>query len=197
MNLSFLMTTGKSDNDGIRKTRTPTVTKVFCFLVLLFQVSTYCFAQTESFQPYSVSSQSFNQVQLDVFAEFLPSLTRPNHNITLKLLGRINEGFHLYSVENQGEFAPDPTRIYVLFEKLSPIGTSNESPTEIVKDNAFEQILKVHKGDFWIEQIFEVAGNIEPGNHVIKGVIVYQLCNNRICSFPLEKTFEASLTIRR
>ncbi|MBU2512873.1 protein-disulfide reductase DsbD N-terminal domain-containing protein [bacterium] len=169
--------------------------KFFLYLFLLssvFQVINFnLFA--ESALPFSLElgkKQSLNH-NVQILAELNPNTVK-NSRI-LKLLGRIDEGYYIYSVFPQGEFSPEPTQVFLDTPLLIPEGEINESETIRVDDEAFEQSLNVHQHDFWIEQKYRVLDSSKLTNLNIKGSLLYQICNKRICSLPLTKTFNISI----
>lgn len=130
---------------------------------------------------------------VELFVEFEPSKAKKEERIKLKVWGRIKSGYHIYSVQNQGEFAPDPTQILILNGKLRALSNLAESSPIEVYDESFDQKLLVHKNDFWFEQEYELIDFLEEDNQTIKGLMIYQICDNRICSLPLKMEFQSFL----
>ena len=134
---------------------------------------------------------------LRVIAEFSPDQAYKNSQILLTVYGIIDEGFHVYSVLPQGDFAPEPTQLILESEVLSLTGPLQESMPQTIIDDAFSLPLKVHKNEFWLKQKCSVAKDVKQGIHNIRGYIQYQVCNNRICSLPLRIYFQEKLPINQ
>ena len=133
---------------------------------------------------------------LSIFAEFSPNPSSYNSHVILTIYGRIVEGFHLYSIFSQGDFAPEPTRLMLESRILSRSGSLQESKPRTIIDDAFNLPLKVHKDEFWLKQKYLVVKDVKQGFHKIGGYIQYQVCNNRICSLPLKVYFQEKLQIK-
>ncbi len=132
---------------------------------------------------------------LEAFVEFMPDHVKVNSLVTLKLWGRVAESFHIYSISSQGEYSPEPTQLIIEASPLVSHKPLSESETVWVEDEAFDERLKVHKNDFWLERVYKVKENQKPGVYSIKGRLIYQICNQKICSLPISKSFSAPLEI--
>ncbi|MBT7890983.1 MAG: hypothetical protein HN580_18340 [Deltaproteobacteria bacterium] len=115
--------------------------------------------------------------------------------LTLRIIGRIDPGHHLYSIRQQGGFAPDPTKIVITDPFLNAVSEMDESATLLIHDDAFGTPLQVHQDDFWISLRYHVSGKANPGVYQLRGYLIYQICNNRICSLPLKNHFHEKITI--
>jgi hypothetical protein len=143
-----------------------------------------------------LSVSSLNRYpDLEILAEVTPNALRPGDQLTLKIWGRIGNGFHIYSVIPQGEFGPEPTYLFLENRFLKADSDLQESVTIIVNDEAFGTPLKVHKHDFQLQQSFIVGVELPKGPHLIKGSVLYQICDKKICSFPINKDFQFSVQI--
>ncbi len=138
-------------------------------------------------------AQNTEKVYLQVFAEITPSPVSAN-SIMLSIFGRIEPNYHIYSIHKQGEFSPEPTKLK-LHSLLTKESDLTESSPILIIDEAYGQSLKVHKNDFWLKCRYSLSEKMTSGTHLISGVIQYQICDNNICSLPLEKVFEAQLKI--
>jgi hypothetical protein len=132
---------------------------------------------------------------LSIFAEFSHKQSATKTEIILTIHGRVDEGFHVYSIHPQGDFAPDPTQLILESKILNLTGALKESKPQTIIDDAFRLPLKVHKNEFWLRQKCSIAKDVKQGLHNIRGYIQYQVCNNRICSLPLRKHFQEKVQI--
>lgn len=164
---------------------------VFCFILLFANKG---FAQSLNLKNDFNSSPLADQI-FEIYAEAIPNEIKNGETFRLKLWGRVAEGYHIYSIKSQGQFAPEPTQMIVASESISAASPLNESDTVIVYDEAFKEQLRVHKHDFWLEQIFRVSMPAKGGSYEVKGDLIYQLCSQRVCSLPLSKPFLTKLKV--
>jgi hypothetical protein len=143
------------------------------------------------------SKSTLKSQKLRVYIELSHDAIRVGKVLVLKLVGRIEEGHHIYSMFPQGEFAPEPTRIVIENSMLTSLGKPSESTPKIKIDEAFEQTLKVHENDFWMKEIYLVNDVGRYGVQRINGRVEYQVCTNKICSFLLVKEFNFTVKILR
>ena len=115
--------------------------------------------------------------------------------MTFTLYGRTQSGQHIYSIIPQGEFAPKPTEVKILQSVAIPISDMIESNPVLIYDDAFEETLAVHENDFWIQQTFKIKPENQPGEYPLEGFILYQVCDQKICSLRLKKSFYQSIII--
>lgn len=162
--------------------------------LILYSIG-WCFALGNDSELLFNEFTGKNEAKLEVFAEFKPATAKPGSVITLKVLGRISPGFHIYSVNSQGEFSPDPTKLILHSDEIFQAGTLKESKPIKIIDKAFNLELEVHKNDFWFEQDFHLSEVSKPGARSWRGYVLYQICDNRICSFPLERDFQVQLNV--
>ncbi len=135
------------------------------------------------------------EVSVPVIAEVFPAAISPGGLLTIRIVGRIEQDSHLYSIRPQGEFAPDPTKLIVTAGFLSPVSSTDESSTNLVIDDAFDLPLQVHKKDFWISRQYIVNKKTKPGSYHVAGYLLYQICSQRICSLPLKSRFNEKIVI--
>lgn len=127
--------------------------------------------------------------------EVTPSKIPAGKRTILTLLGRVPLGSHIYSVLPQGEHAPSPTYIKISSRQLYPVGELKESTPVMAYDEAYGVVLKVHKNQFYLQQEYQTFPFAKPGKHYMKGKLIYQICNNRICSLPLKESFNFTFEV--
>lgn len=166
-------------------------------LIIFFMIFPFAGSDLLGNQDFDSLSQSgFRLEALSLFAESKPDTIEAGQTLTIRIWGRINSGFHIYSVKTQGEFAPIPTQFILESNDLNAVTDFSESKTETIYDAAFDQELQVHTNDFWLEQDYRVSDKLAPGIHRIEGVLFFQICDNRICSLPLEKEFSTQFDVQ-
>jgi len=140
-------------------------------------------------------SRSNLMQSLKIIAELSPDLVYRNSRFRLTIYGRIDDGSHIYSIDHQGDFAPEPTRLVIESKSIVKCSNTQESAVKNIFDEAFNIPLKVHKDEFRLNQNCVVNRNAQNGIHEIRGYLQYQICDNRICSLPLKIKFQESLQI--
>ena len=133
---------------------------------------------------------------LELTADFSPNLIKNGETTTLTILGRVGERLHIYSVFPQGEFTPKPTKVLLETRWLSKIHATTESEPTNIYDQAFDLSLKIHKNDFWISNKYILSNVAYSGKKVVDGYLIYQICDNRICSLPTKSYFKATIDIQ-
>ncbi len=134
---------------------------------------------------------------LRLFAEFAFLTVKPGTRTTLYLRGFIPDGWHIYSIFQQGEDGPYPTTIKTDSRAHLPVGALRESPVVRKWDGALEKELAVHLGTFTLEQDFHIMEDTSEGIHDLTGTLLFQACDNRICVPLRRQKFTAPLEIVR
>ncbi|MDX2470700.1 MAG: protein-disulfide reductase DsbD family protein [SAR324 cluster bacterium] len=105
----------------------------------------------------------------------------------LKLLIRIPEGAHVYSVFLPTDHGPIPTKLFLTPKIQIKSARLIESKAVELYDEAFQVKTMVHKNEMALEtDLGEV-----PMSKPVTGFIEYQICNNSICSLPQKLPFSA------
>lgn len=132
---------------------------------------------------------------VEVMSQVNPLQIGNKRRFTLILTGKISPGSHIYSVREQGQLGPVPTGIEVKSKILKRVGGVSESPTETLYDVTFGDLLKIHKNQFYLTQVYQIFPYAKPGKHYMKGEFIYQICDNRICSLPMKKQFRFEINL--
>ncbi len=168
---------------------------LFFILIWLFSSNGLLFAQTNSPLSRLDIKNGSRFPELEIFVEIIPKQVKPGSRFTLKIWGRIGNGFYIYSIASQGEFGPEPTVLVINSPYLKAVSELLESDPVIVDDEAFGVPLEVHKNDFTLQQDFVFNTHQAKGSFKISGSILYQICNKKICSFPINRDFDATIQI--
>lgn len=107
----------------------------------------------------------------------------------VEMKAQLASGWHIYSTD-LGEIAgPVPTEFF--FEDNKDIiitGKIQEPQPKVEFDPNFEETVKYFDKEVIFSQKTEVKKNT-----LLKGSVVYMICNDTICLPPTEKTFEIQL----
>ena len=55
--------------------------------------------------------------------------------------------------------------------------------------------LQVHQDEFWVSRAYRLSPDAKPGLYEIRGFLLYQVCDQRICSIPLKSWFNEQITV--
>jgi hypothetical protein len=132
---------------------------------------------------------------LEIMAEWHPPMLSDQTEADLILYGRVQSGRHIYSIRSQGEYGPEPTRLFIEGLSLEPVSELMESDPSIKYDGAFEVPLRVHQNDFQIRRRFRLGNPIQPGLYPVNGYLRFQICSDKLCSLPLIKPFTSEITV--
>ena len=125
-----------------------------------------------------------------------PALARPGEHVRLVITAEIADGWYIYSLEPQGEFAPPPTLVTVASNSgLAPRGPAYEVNPQVKTDQVFDMTLAFHKKAARFYQNFEVPEREPSGELPLNAVIRYQACNDRICTPPRKEPILAALNV--
>ncbi len=132
---------------------------------------------------------------LKIYAEFDNYQVAPGDTTTLIIRGFLEAGWHIYSIQDQGENGPIPTAITynpILYQLAAPL---QESPPSIIEDQALQLKLAVHKEKFVFKQKFRISRSASVGEQMFEGILQYQICDNHICAPIQRHPFKTPLTI--
>ncbi len=164
------------------------------FLVIFIQfILTPGVFAFQSFEEFTQSKNKLYNVEVTAIAE--PVQANSGEAFTVHLLVELSPGWHIYSLEEQGDDASLATRIY--FEE-NPFQQGNpwkEPEPIITMDGALNKVVKIHKNAVQFSQEQWVPESLIPGNYSISGKIAFRACDNRICSLPRETNFQTHVQI--
>lgn len=133
--------------------------------------------------------------RIQLFAEWVPYRLTGGSETSLIVYGRIDPDQHIYSIHQQGDAGPEPTRIKLDTKWLTPVSDLNETQPLAKYDASFEGTLMVHINEFQFDRRFRLAPGVSPGVYQIRGHLLFQICSDRICSLLIKKPFSAEMTV--
>ncbi|NQU65974.1 MAG: hypothetical protein HQ517_17070 [SAR324 cluster bacterium] len=168
---------------------------LFCTSLISFSLDK-ALAQKTDIDRFQFSQGIESNIQtVSVIGKVIPSSIKLGGLFTLQVIGRIDQNHHIYSIRQQGEFAPSPTKIVITSPFVTAVSKMEESATVLIIDEAIESPLQVHQNDFWISRQYRLNNTVKPGMFQLTGYLFYQICNNKICSLPLKRHFSETLNI--
>lgn len=104
----------------------------------------------------------------------------------LRLVVEVPRGSHVYSLFLEDGLGPIRTKVFVEPAIEIPLGDLFESKPLEIYDQAFDTKLLAHQGSF--EIMIRLKGRMEAP---VRGYLLYQICDNRICSLAQTTSFIA------
>lgn len=120
---------------------------------------------------------------------------RPGDTFWLYLVGTLDKGWHMYSIEKQTDDATVATRIELESSDFPLQGEWQETPPRLVRDEVLETILKTHSGRVEFTHLLQVPKDLKPGVYPISGTLHFRSCDNRVCTLPQAIRFQTRVIV--
>ncbi len=147
-------------------------------------------AQGTGFQPDATLERL---VELE--AHILPESARPGEHVRLVTTAKVRKGWHIYSVQPQGEFGPQPTLLTTHAPGLDLAGPIYETNPAHQRDPAFGLDLWFHSRAARFYQNMRIPAGAAAGSVNVEQQVKYQTCNDRFCTPPRTVSLTAPLTV--
>jgi len=108
----------------------------------------------------------------------------PGNRFALYLSVKIQEGWHIYSLEPLHGNELLATKIILEENFLEKGGNWKESSISFIQDGAQEKLVKAHINIAEFHQEFSVPKNFAPGPYSLSGKFLYRACDNKLCTLP-------------
>jgi thiol:disulfide interchange protein DsbD len=113
----------------------------------------------------------------------------------LKLVARIQEGWHLYSLKPMVE-GPIPTRIWLPEGQPFSLAAAVQAPEPETKhDPSFNMEVELYEGETAFTLPLRIAAGAPPGAQTVVVNASFQTCNNKICLPPRTVKVEAPVVV--
>jgi DsbC/DsbD-like thiol-disulfide interchange protein len=163
--------------------------RVLLFILAIVPVSV--FAEPFPFPTSNIPSGP--SVKLNIMID--RDWARSGDRFKLYISVQIEEGWHIYSLQPMDGNELLATQIMLKDNSFESQMHWQESPTGLIQDNAQEKLVKGHVKTAEFYNSFRVPKNIRPGNHSIKGKLLYKACNNRLCTLPQSIFFASQIYV--
>jgi hypothetical protein len=164
--------------------------------VLILLIFIFLFPHALFANPLFNSSQAvLPQIKINVLTN--KSVVFPGEKFKFFMSVLIEEGWHIYSLLPLKGSELLATRILFDENVFQEQEIWQESEPVLIQDEAVGKMVKGHKGNVEFSKIFNVPVDIEAGNYLIKGRLVYRACDNQVCTLPQGFYFNTSLQIMR
>ncbi len=120
---------------------------------------------------------------------------KPGARFTVKLVARIQEGWHLYSLKPMAE-GPIPTRVWLAAgQPFELAGGIKADEPEVIEDPSFNMEVELYEGEAAFVLPVRVAPGAAAGAQNLVVSASYQTCNNKVCLPPKTVKVEVPVTI--
>ena len=163
--------------------------RVLFFILAIVPVSV--FAEPFSFSTSNIPSGP--SVKLNIMVD--RDWARSGDRFKLYISVQIEEGWHIYSLQPMDGNELLATQIMLKDNRFESQMYWQESPAGLIEDDAQEKLVKGHVKTAEFYNSFRVPKNIRPGNHSIKGKLLYKACNNKLCTLPQSLSFASQIHV--
>ena len=147
-----------------------------------------------SFEQFEKSKKQSLELRLEAMPD--KDQVRPGDTFWLYVVGILEKGWHLYSLEKQLEDETIATRIELGNTAFKSQGDWQETPPELVRDEVLEKVMKTHSGRVEFTRLFSVPESLAPGVYLISGMLHFRTCDNRICTLPRQMPFRTRVIVK-
>jgi DsbC/DsbD-like thiol-disulfide interchange protein len=118
---------------------------------------------------------------------------KPGARFNLKLVAKIQEGWHLYSLKALPE-GPIPTRIWLPEGQAFQLAAAVQATEpQTLQDPSFNMEVELYEGEATFTLPVRIAAGAAAGSQTLTANASYQSCNNKICLPP--KTVKVEIPI--
>ncbi|HTX38448.1 MAG TPA: protein-disulfide reductase DsbD N-terminal domain-containing protein [Bryobacteraceae bacterium] len=127
--------------------------------------------------------------------EGAPARVKAGARFDLKLVARIQDGWHMYSLKPV-EDGPIPTRIWLAEgQPLQLAGPIEAAEPEKLQDPSLGMEVELYEGEADFTLPLRVAANAPAGPLTVVVNASYQSCNNKLCLPPKTVKVEAAVVV--
>jgi hypothetical protein len=124
-------------------------------------------------------------------------LVKPGATFTVKLVGKIQDGWHMYSMKLI-EGGPIPTRVWIpAGQPFQQAGAIKAGQPETMRDPTLEMDVELYQGAATFNIPVKVASGTPPGAGNLVVNTSYQTCNNSLCLPPKTVKVEVTVTVAK
>jgi hypothetical protein len=149
------------------------------------------FAERSPFSSPSVSSGP--GIKLNMMMDRNSTYLGESFNLYMSV--QIEEGWHIYSLQPMDGNELLATQIVTYDNIFESQKYWQESRTRLIQDDAQQKLVKGHINTAEFYNSFRVPENTRSGNYSIKGKLLYQACDNNLCTLPQSLPFDSQIRV--
>ena len=165
--------------------------RILIFILAGLIAPVFAFTEPSPFSSPSVSSGP--RIKLNMMMDRDPAY--PGDHFKLYMSVQIEEGWHIYSLQPMDENELLATQIMIDDNIFEGQKLWQESPTRLIHDDAQQKLVKAHVSTAEFYNSFRVPENTKSGNYSIKGKLLYQACDNNLCTLPENLPFDIQVRV--
>jgi DsbC/DsbD-like thiol-disulfide interchange protein len=167
------------------------MTRILIIILAGLIAPVLAFAESSPFSSPSVSSGP--GIKLNMLVD--RNTAYPGDRFKLYMSVQIEEGWHIYSLQPMHGNELLATKIMMGDNIFEGQKHWQESPTRLIQDDAQQKLVKGHVTTAEFHNSFRVPENTRSGNYSIKGKLLYQACDNNLCTFPESLPFDSQVRV--
>ena len=174
-----------------KSSRVPWIGMVLGVLAWMGPVLVYGFQPVDKFWKSKTES-----LKIEVDAMPGKETVVPGQRFRVFVVATPHKGWHIYSLQTQGEDASLSTRIQLTAKPFRVEGPWKESDPEMRRDEVLEKVLKIHTHRAEFTQVLTVPEDLKPATYTIHGVLSYRVCDNQVCALPRDWPFRFHVIVK-
>lgn len=120
----------------------------------------------------------------------------PGEQLKIYVVATPHKGWHIYSLQRQGEDMSLSTRIRLNAKPFQTNGPWEETEPEMRRDEALEKVLKIHSRRVEFSRLLKVPATLKPNTYPINGTLTYRVCDNKVCTLPRDWPFQFHVIVK-
>ena len=145
------------------------------------------------FEEFDGAKQQVSPVQIKSMIS--PAKTQPGGKFKLHVHVSVDPGWHIYSINPKEEDKLLATTLHLRSNPFLPVGEWKESKPIITLDEALQKMLKTHESMADFVHEFQVPETVGQDSFLLRGEIIYRVCDNLVCSLPRKLPFSSTIQI--
>jgi hypothetical protein len=147
----------------------------------------------DSYDKFEKSKNQHRPLRLEAMPD--KEKVEPGEVFWLHVVAFLDEGWHMYSIEEQSDDETVATRIKLETRVFPAKGHWQETPPKLVRDDVMQKIMKIHSGRAEFNRLFSVPKGLKPGVYPLGGTLHFRSCDNRICTLPQAMKFRTRVIV--
>jgi hypothetical protein len=165
--------------------------RILIFILAGLIAPVFAFTEPSLFSIPSVSSGP--GIKLNMMMD--RDTVHPGDRFKLYMSVQVEQGWHIYSLQPMDGNELLATQILIDENIFEGQKQWQESQTRLIQDDAQQKLVKGHVTTAEFHNSFRVPDNTRSGNYSIKGKLLYQACDNNLCTLPESLPFASQIRV--